>query len=98
MDDIRYSGNLQCEITQPGYVSVVRNENFTFSYKDGKKNFSVIFVTRGELEYVFAHENAPLLIRSYAHLNDSARSSRSPGTGSYRKRCRFCRSSLSERT
>lgn len=63
MDDIRYSGNLQCEITQPGYVSVVRNENFTFSYKDGKKNFSVIFVTRGELEYVFAHENAPLLIR-----------------------------------
>ncbi len=53
MNDIRFNGNLNYSIETPGFVSVVRNENFVFTYKEGKKKFSFIFVQRGELEYRF---------------------------------------------
>lgn len=51
MEDIRILKNLYYQIESPGYVSVVRNENFTFPYLNGKDFYSFIFVQRGSLEY-----------------------------------------------
>lgn len=53
MEDIRFSGSLRLKMKNPGFVSVVRNENFTFSYAKGKRFFSCVFVSRGALEYLF---------------------------------------------
>jgi len=53
MEDIRFSGNLHLKITTSGFVSVVRNENFTFPYPKGKGFFSIVFASRGALEYHF---------------------------------------------
>ena len=63
MDDVRYSGNLCYEITETGYVSVIRNENFTFAHKDGKTAFSFIFVSRGELQCTFFAQKETLHAR-----------------------------------
>ena len=60
MEDIRFSGYLNLKITAPGFVSVVRNENFTFPYAKGKPFFSFIFVTRGTLEYFFTRDKKKL--------------------------------------
>lgn len=53
MEDIRFSENLHLKIKNSGFVSVVRNENFTFSYPKGKRFFSFVFAERGALEYRF---------------------------------------------
>ncbi len=53
MGDIRYSGNLHYEINNLGFVSVVRNENFVFPYKNGKPTFTFVFVQRGQMDYYF---------------------------------------------
>ena len=57
MKDIRYVGDIKYELASPGFVSVVRNKSFVFSYKNGKPTFSFIFVQRGRLEYVFTKTN-----------------------------------------
>ena len=62
MNDIRFNTDLCYTIKYPGYVSVVRNENFVFSYKEGKKAFSFIFVQRGELEYYFQESKQTIRI------------------------------------
>ena len=62
MEDIRFSGNLNLKITTPGFVSVVRNENFTFPYAKGKRFFSFIFVMRGALEYFFTKDKKKLYL------------------------------------
>ena len=62
MEDIRFSGNLKLKITTPGFVSVVRNENFTFPYAKGKQFFSFIFVARGALEYLFTKSKKKLCL------------------------------------
>lgn len=53
MEDIRYSGDLHYEISNLGFVSVVRNENFVFPYKNGKPTFTFVFVQRGQMDYFF---------------------------------------------
>ncbi len=53
MEDIRFSENLHLKIKNPGFVSVVRNENFTFPYAKGKRFFSFVFTSRGALDYHF---------------------------------------------
>ena len=60
MEDIRFSGKLNLKITTPGFVSVVRDKNFTFPYVKGKPFFSFIFVIRGALEYRFTKEKKKL--------------------------------------
>jgi AraC-like DNA-binding protein len=62
MEDIRFSGNLNLKITTPGFVSVVRDKNFTFPYAKGKPFFSFIFVVRGALEYRFSKDKKTLLL------------------------------------
>ena len=53
MEDIRFSENLHLQIKNTGFVSVVRNENFTFTYPKGKRFFSFVFAERGALDYYF---------------------------------------------
>ena len=49
MEDIRYDGTLDLKIYDVGYVSVLRNANFTFEYKQGKDRFSFIYVKSGQM-------------------------------------------------
>ena len=60
MEDIRFSENLNLRIKNSGFVSVVRNENFTFPYVKGKRFFSFVFVSRGALEYRFIKDKKTL--------------------------------------
>ena len=53
MDDIRYLGKLDYRIGNVSFINVTRNANFTFEFKKGKKNYSLIYVQNGELDYVF---------------------------------------------
>lgn len=62
MEDIRFSGNLNLKINRPGFVSVIRNENFTFPYAKGKRFFSCIFVSRGALEYLFTMDKKKICL------------------------------------
>ncbi len=62
MEDIRYLGKLDYRIENVGFVSVVRNKDFTFEYKKGKKKFSFIYVETGELEYYFEKDSKTITI------------------------------------
>ncbi|MBQ8342469.1 MAG: helix-turn-helix transcriptional regulator [Clostridia bacterium] len=53
MQDIRFDGHLNLIITEPGFVQVARKANHEFTYKNGKKWYSFIFVQHGELLYHF---------------------------------------------
>lgn len=53
MDDIRFGGKIDYKIDDLGYISVSRNKDYTFEYKNGKTSFSFIYVESGELEYNF---------------------------------------------
>lgn len=53
MEDIRFFGKPDFKIENPGFVSVLRNKDFTFEYKNGKKWHSFIYVEKGCLEYFF---------------------------------------------
>ncbi|MBR0277856.1 MAG: hypothetical protein IJQ50_05305, partial [Clostridia bacterium] len=53
MQDIRFNGNLDYIINNVEFVNVLRNANFTFPYKNGKKKHSLIFVENGEMNYYF---------------------------------------------
>lgn len=56
MKDIRFFFKEDFEVVNIGFVSVMRNQNHIFEYKNGKKNFSLIFVENGALEYDFKHK------------------------------------------
>lgn len=62
MKDIRFDGKLDCKIDNIGFVSVSRNENYTFEYKTGKERYSFIYVENGELEYCFKQSQKALKI------------------------------------
>jgi AraC-like DNA-binding protein len=68
MEDIRFSKNLNLKINTTGFVSVVRDESFTFPYAKGKPFFSFIFVTRGALEYFFNKDKKKLQLDSECAL------------------------------
>lgn len=53
MDDIRFNMGLSPVISSVGYISVMRKENFSFSYKKGKDKFTFVFVKRGKMKYYF---------------------------------------------
>lgn len=63
MEDIRHDGNLDFTISKVGFVSVMRNENFTFEYKNGKDLYSLVYVDDGELEYYFYETKEKLKIK-----------------------------------
>ncbi len=62
MEDIRFLGKPEFKIENPGFVSVLRNEDFTFEYKKGKKWHSFIYVERGGLEYHFNKSEKTLVV------------------------------------
>lgn len=63
MEDIRFDGNLDFNISKVGLVNVMRNEDFTFEYKNGKKLYSFVYVESGELEYYFYKTKEKLKIK-----------------------------------
>ncbi len=68
MDDIRYDGNLDVEIRNVGFVSVLRNENYTFEYKNGKERYSFIYVKSGEIKYCFAKQAKTFTVKKGGFL------------------------------
>lgn len=56
MEDIRFDGNLNCKITDVGYISVVRNKGFSFSFKQGKPKHTFLYLVSGKMEYNFGKE------------------------------------------
>ena len=60
MKDIRFDGVFNFEITNIGFVSVVRDENYTFEFKEGKNQFSLIYVERGSLKYFLGNKKITL--------------------------------------
>ena len=62
MQDIRFNGLLNYEISAPFYVSVVRQANYIFKFENGKSTFSFIYVKNGALEYSFKPSNKTLII------------------------------------
>ena len=55
--------NLDFTISKVGFVSVMRNENFTFEYKNGKNLYSFVYVADGEIEYYFYEKKEKLKIK-----------------------------------
>lgn len=53
MEDIRLHAYTNSEIKNLGYVQVERNENYRFTYKNGKPQHSFIFVRTGSMRYRF---------------------------------------------
>ena len=62
MEDIRYDATLDFRIHNVGFVSVLRNENFTFEYKAGKERLSFIYVKKGQMQYTFPKEKRKITI------------------------------------
>ena len=44
MIDIRFNGELDYTINNIGFIKVLRNENFSFPYKNGKEQYTFIFI------------------------------------------------------
>ena len=53
MEDIFYYEKLDYRIENIGFVNVERTKNYTFEFKEGKPQFSFIYVESGSLEYSF---------------------------------------------
>ena len=53
MIDIRFNGELDYTINNIGFIKVLRNENFSFPYKNGKEQYTFIFIESGEMNYCF---------------------------------------------
>ena len=56
MKDIIFSFKEEFEIINISYVSVNRDKNHTFEYKNGKERFSFIYVENGTLQYDFKYK------------------------------------------
>lgn len=56
MKDVVFSFKEEFEIFNICFVSVIRDKNYTFEYKNGKDRFSLIFVENGALEYDFKYK------------------------------------------
>ncbi len=57
MEDIRFSTQINFEINNVGYISVVRNKGFSIQFKSGKPIFSFVYVKRGKMKYVFLEKS-----------------------------------------
>jgi len=56
VEDIRFDINPDTKIENISYVSVLRNENYVFEYKNGKEKHSFIYVQSGMLDYFFPND------------------------------------------
>lgn len=62
MEDIRYNVNLDLKLHNTGFVSVLRNENYKFEYKNGKERHSFIYVHSGSVEYFFINNKEKICL------------------------------------
>ncbi len=56
MNDIRFDANDNIELINIGFVSVIRDKDYTFEYKNGKDRYSLIYVENGVLKYDFKYK------------------------------------------
>ncbi len=68
MEDIRFNGNLDFRFHNVGFVSVLRNNGYTYEYKNGKARYSFIYVENGEMDYYFEHDKKTLKIKNGSFL------------------------------
>ena len=57
MKDIRFDGQLDYKIDKLGFVKVMRNAGFEFSFRSGKDRHSLIVVQNGSIKYRFINTN-----------------------------------------
>jgi uncharacterized RmlC-like cupin family protein len=62
MEDIFYYEKLDYRIENIGFVNVERTKNYTFEFKEGKPQFSFIYVENGSLEYSFTTTNQKIYV------------------------------------
>ena len=62
MEDIRYDGELMYSINNIGFVNVLRNQDFSFPYRNGKDRYSLIMVEEGSLHYQFIDTNENIVV------------------------------------
>jgi len=62
MEDIRFNGQLNFEIKDPGFLQVQRNAMYRYPFKNGKPAYSFIFVQKGEMLYHFLSSKKKILI------------------------------------
>ena len=62
IQDVRYDGELAYSISNLGFVSVVRNKDFSFPYKSGKNRNSLIYVEKGSLRYHFMDSSTEMTV------------------------------------
>lgn len=56
MEDIRFSTQINFDINNVGYISVVRNKGFSIQFKSGKTIFSFVYVKKGKMRYAFSEK------------------------------------------
>lgn len=57
MEDIRFSTQINFDINDVGYISVVRNKGFSIQFKSGKPIFSFVYVKKGKMKYIFSEKS-----------------------------------------
>ena len=62
MKDIRFHGNVNCEIENIGCIQITREKNYTFTWKNGKPHYSFLFVESGALRYDFTTLKKTILV------------------------------------
>lgn len=63
MQDVRFYGNLNLTIKEPGFVNITRGANYEYAFKKGKELYSFIFIQHGEMEYYFNTLQRTILLR-----------------------------------
>ena len=58
MKDIRFNGKLDYIIDNIRFVNVLRNADFVFPYRKGKRQYSLRYVENGEMNYYFTKTKA----------------------------------------
>lgn len=57
MEDIRFSTQINFDINNVGYISVVRNKGFSIRFKAGKPIYSFVYVKKGKMKYDFSEKS-----------------------------------------
>ncbi len=60
MKNTYFNAESEFKINSIGFINVLRDENFTYEYKNGKERYSFIYVENGELECHFTDSEKTL--------------------------------------
>ena len=64
MNEIHFVGELNLSIQNIGYTELSRNQNFIYSFKNGKPKNTIIHVKTGEIKYLFTKNNNEIYLKT----------------------------------